>query len=62
MTPFYGRLPNVAGFEVGGWVDTVGLSLAGLTAAGVVAHGVAQAVRHRGGRLPSSEDNGLEGK
>ena len=62
MTPFYGRLPNVAGFEVGGWVDTIGLSLAGLTAAGVVAHGVAQAVRHRGGRLPSSEDNGLEGK
>jgi len=47
MTPFYGRLPNVAGFGVGGWVDTIGLSLAGLTAAGVVAHGVVQAVRHR---------------
>ena len=40
MTPFYGRLPNVAGFDVGGWVDTVGLSLAGIAAAAVVAHGV----------------------
>jgi hydrogenase small subunit len=47
MTPFYGRLPNVAGFDAGGWVDTLGLSLTGLTAAGVVAHGVIQAVRHR---------------
>jgi hydrogenase small subunit len=49
MTPFYGRLPNVAGYNVGGWVDAVGLSLTGLTAAGVVAHGVVQAVRHRRG-------------
>ncbi len=55
MTPFYGRLPNVAGFEVGGWVDTVGLSLTGLAAAGVVAHGVIQAVRHRHG---TDEDQG----
>ena len=55
MTPFYERLPNVAGFDVGGWVDTVGLSLAGLTAAGVVTHGVIQAVRHRRG---TDEDQG----
>ena len=33
MTPFYGRLPNVVGFDVGGWVDPVGLSLVGLAAA-----------------------------
>src|SRR5271157_5330927 len=55
MTPFYGRLPNVAGFDVGGWVDTVGLSLTGLAAAGVVAHGVIRAVRHRHG---TDEDQG----
>jgi len=45
MTPFYERLPQVAGFDVGSYVDPVGLSLAGLTAAGVVAHGVVQAAR-----------------
>ncbi len=55
MTPFYGRLPNVAGFDVGGWVDTVGLSLTGLAAAGVVAHGVIQAARRRRG---TDEDQG----
>jgi Ni,Fe-hydrogenase I small subunit len=47
MTPFYQRLPEVAGFNVGRWVDPVGLSLTGLTAAAVVAHGVIQAVRHK---------------
>jgi len=47
MTPFYQRLPEVAGFNVGRWVDPVGLSLTGLTAAAVVAHGVVQAVRHK---------------
>ncbi len=45
MTPFYRRLPNVAGFDVGGWIDPVGLSLVGLAAAGSVAHGVVQATR-----------------
>jgi len=56
MTPFYGRLPNVAGFDVGAWVDPVGLSLAGLAAAAVVGHGVAEVVRHHHGKTPSIED------
>jgi Ni,Fe-hydrogenase I small subunit len=47
MTPFYQRLPEVAGFNVGRWVDPVGLSLTGLTAAAVVAHGVIQTIRHK---------------
>jgi hypothetical protein len=60
MTPFYERLPNVVGFNVGRWVDPVGLSLTGLVAAAVVAHGVGQAVTHRRGKPP--ENSGSEGK
>jgi hydrogenase small subunit len=56
MTPFYGRLPNVAGFDVGGWVDPVGFSLVGLAAAAVTAHGVSEVVRHHLGKTPSIED------
>ena len=44
MTPFYQRLPNVAGFDVGGWVDPVGLGLTGLVAAAV---GIARCRRDR---------------
>jgi hydrogenase small subunit len=47
MTPFYQRLPEAVGFNVGGYVDPVGLSLTGLAAAAVVAHGVVQVVRHK---------------
>ncbi len=46
MTPFYRRLPNVAGFDVGGWIDPVGLSLVGLAAAASAVHGVVQTTRH----------------
>jgi hydrogenase small subunit len=56
MTPFYQRLPQVAGFNVGRWVDPVGLSLTGLAAAAVVAHGVVQAVRHKNVKGPPGED------
>jgi hydrogenase small subunit len=45
MTPFYQRLPDVAGFNVGGWVDPAGLALAGGVAAAVTVHGVGQVVR-----------------
>ena len=38
MTPFYGRLPDVAGFGVEKRVDTIGASLAIGAAAGVAAH------------------------
>lgn len=41
MTPFYHRLPNVAGFGVERTADVVGLSLAAGAAAGVLAHATA---------------------
>ena len=47
MTPFYQRLPDVDGFDVGSWVDPVGLrphrSGGGSRR---VAHGVGEVVRH----------------
>jgi hydrogenase small subunit len=41
MAPFYGRLPNVAGFGIESKVDVIGASLAVGAAAGVAAHAVA---------------------
>ena len=41
MAPFYGRLPNVAGFGIESKVDVIGASLAIGAAAGVVAHAAA---------------------
>lgn len=49
MTPFYERLPDVAGFRVGEWVDPVGLGLTGLAAAAAAFHGIGEIVRHRAG-------------
>lgn len=45
MTPFYERLPDVAGFGVERTVDTVGLALAVGATAGVAAHAVATGVQ-----------------
>jgi hydrogenase small subunit len=56
MTPFYQRLPNVAGFDVGAWVDPVGLGLTGLVAVGAAAHGVGEIVRHHIGSASSDKD------
>ncbi|MBI1200943.1 MAG: hydrogenase small subunit [Rhodopseudomonas sp.] len=56
MSPFYERLPNVAGFNVGSWIDPVGLGLTGLVAAAAALHGVGEIVRHRVGLGPVSED------
>jgi hydrogenase small subunit len=41
MTPFYGRLPNVAGFGVERNADLIGAALAVGTTAGVAAHAIA---------------------
>ncbi len=46
MSPFYERMPDVAGFGVESTVDTIGLGLAVGATAGVAAHGIATAV-HR---------------
>jgi len=50
MAPFYGRLPNVAGFGIESKVDLIGASLALGATAGVVAHAAATGLyqlRHR---------------
>jgi hydrogenase small subunit len=44
MTPFYERLPNVAGFGVERYADTFGAALAIGAAAGVAAHAIATGV------------------
>jgi hydrogenase small subunit len=44
MAPFYGRLPNVAGFGIESKVDAIGASLAIGATAGVIAHAAATGV------------------
>jgi hydrogenase small subunit len=61
MTPFYRRLPNVAGFEVSEWVDPVGLGLTGLVVAAAALHGIGEIVRHRTSK-PSPGEGGAEGE
>ena len=46
MTPFYRRMPDVAGFGIEGTADTIGAALAVGAAAGVAAHAIATGV-HR---------------
>jgi hydrogenase small subunit len=55
MTPFYKRLPDVAGFEVSEWVDPVGLGLTGLVAVAAALHGIGQVTRHRAAERQSKE-------
>ena len=55
MTPFYGRLPNVGGFSVERYADTLGAALAVGATAGVAAHAVATGIhqyRERRRQLP----------
>jgi hydrogenase small subunit len=57
MTPFYGRLPNVVGFDVGKWIDPVGLGLTGLVAAAAAFHGIAQVTRKHLGKKDAIGDS-----
>ena len=53
MTPFYGRLPNVAGFGVDRLADKFGIGLAVAAAGGAAIHAVATGVhKSRGKALP----------
>jgi hydrogenase small subunit len=56
MSPFYRRLPNVPGFEVGSNLDAIGLGAAAVVAAAAAAHGVGEIIRHRTGSKPSDSD------
>jgi hydrogenase small subunit len=63
MTPFYGRLPGVAGFGVERSADIIGAALAVGTLAGVGAHAIATGIhRSREGKkvtpLPVVTDSG----
>jgi len=61
MTPFYQRLPEVVGFNVGKWIDPVGLSLVGLAAAAAAFHGIGEVARHHLGKtLPIEDKAGSE--
>lgn len=62
MTPFYGRLPNIAGFNVGEWVDPVGLGVAGVAAVAATVHGVAEVARRGGHKSTSNENKKAEPK
>jgi hydrogenase small subunit len=60
MSPFYERLPAVAGFGVESTVDMIGLGLAAGATAGVAAHGVATWVhrsrKRKTGELPVADE------
>ncbi len=65
MTPFYERLPGVAGFGVERTADEIGLGLAVGAAAGVGAHAVATGVqrvrdKRKGRELPVADEDGGE--
>lgn len=65
MTPFYGRLPNVAGFPVEERIDRIGSALAFGALAGVVAHGgatVLTQIRRRKAAQQIPETSGDEGE
>jgi len=47
MTPFYRRLPNIAGFKVGSNIDRIGIAGAAVVAAASLAHGIGEIVLHR---------------
>ncbi len=55
MTPFYQHLPETAGIVARTSVDLVGLSLSGVVGAGFAAHGIAELMRNRRNRSPSSD-------
>jgi hydrogenase small subunit len=63
MSPFYGRMPNIAGFGVEGRVDRIGATLAVGVTAGIAAHAAATAIQRSRARksLPIVQ-NPPEGK
>jgi hydrogenase small subunit len=59
MTPFYNRIPNVAGFGVEAQADQIGVGVVGGVAAVFAAHGVISALRARRQPIASHEADGV---
>jgi hydrogenase small subunit len=59
MTPFYQRIPNVAGFGVEAEADKIGVGIVGGVAAAFAAHGVISALRARRQPIASHEADGI---
>ncbi len=60
MTPFYRRLPDVPGFEVGANLDRIGLGAAAIVGVASVAHGAGEFARHHTGSKPAGSDGSAE--
>ncbi len=61
MTPFYDRLPGVAGFGIESSADTIGAALAVGAAAGVATHAIATGIqRSRQGKADAADEAGEE--
>jgi hydrogenase small subunit len=62
MTPFYNRLPNVAGIGIEQTADTIGAALAVGALAGVAAHAAATTVHQiRSHRKAAAVEGGSDG-
>ena len=61
MTPFYGRLPDVAGFGVERYADTIGAALAVGAAAGVAAHAAATGLHQIRSRRKGTDEGESHG-
>jgi len=61
MTPFYGRLPDVAGFGVERYADTIGAALAVGAAAGVAAHAAATGLHQIRSRRKAADEGESHG-
>jgi len=62
MTPFYERLPNVAGVSASRWLDPAGFAATGVVAAGAVVHGIGELTRYRRGHRPPPESDARAGE
>ena len=60
MTPFYERLPKVAGFGVDADADAVGVGIVAGTAAAFTAHGILKSIQRRRAEIKEKEPAGSE--